>query len=60
MNHKRIIYNEILMNNAQIEHITDFLELALRHKQKIPRKFRIIISDQTIIPIDQEALGSSQ
>ena len=60
MNHKRIVYNQILVDSSQIEHITDFLKLALRHKQKIPRKFRIIISEQTIIPIDQEALGSSQ
>lgn len=40
----RIVYNQVLVDKAQLEHITSFCEMALKH-QKPKRRFRIIIEE---------------
>lgn len=55
MNHKRVIYNQILVDKFQLQHITAFLTVALKHRRKIPRRFRIIIEELHPEPVDSEA-----
>jgi len=40
----RIVYNQVLVDKSQLDHINSFCEMALKH-QKPKRRFRVIIQE---------------
>jgi len=49
-NVKQIVFNQVINDKLQIQHITDFLEMAVRHQKKDPkRKFRCILEELEMV-----------
>ena len=49
---KRIVFNQMINNQSQVEHIKAFMEIAIRNPK---RKFRLIMEEVESVEIDTNA-----